>query len=64
MRSIVTPGPRVRAMMARSRRADLTALARHVDREAVRPIAGDVHPLETSARLTNWLGPGVHAASG
>ncbi|MEV4116930.1 NADP-dependent oxidoreductase [Nonomuraea sp. NPDC049695] len=50
MRSIVTPGPRVRVMMARSRRADLTALAEYVDRGAVQPIVEEIYPLEDIAQ--------------
>jgi len=51
MRSVLTPGPRVRLMMARSKRADLTALAGYVDRGALRPVVEGVYPPEDIARL-------------
>jgi NADPH:quinone reductase-like Zn-dependent oxidoreductase len=51
MRSAVTPGPRVRVMMARSRRADLAALAEHVERGALRPVVEGVHPPERISQL-------------
>jgi NADPH:quinone reductase-like Zn-dependent oxidoreductase len=51
LRSVVTPGPRVRIMMARPRRADLATLAEYVDQAALRPVVESVHPLEDTGRL-------------
>ncbi len=51
LRSVVTPGPRVRIMMARPRRADPATLAEYVDQAAVRPVVEGVHPLEDIGRL-------------
>ncbi len=51
MRSLFAPGPRVRLMMARSKRADLTALAGYVDRGALRPVVEGVYPPEGIVRL-------------
>ncbi|MEU6431859.1 NADP-dependent oxidoreductase [Microbispora sp. NPDC046973] len=58
IRSIVTPGPRVRVMMARSRRADLTALAEYVDRGAVQPIVEEIYPLEDIGQAHKLAGTG------
>ncbi|GAA3716660.1 NAD(P)-dependent alcohol dehydrogenase [Nonomuraea antimicrobica] len=58
IRSIVTPGPRVRVMMARSRRADLTALAGYVDRQAVQPIVEETYPLEDIGQAHKLTGTG------
>ncbi|GAA4637226.1 NAD(P)-dependent alcohol dehydrogenase [Actinoallomurus vinaceus] len=46
MLSTITPGPRVRLMMARSRRADLAALAEYVDQGSLRPTVESTYPLE------------------
>jgi NADPH:quinone reductase-like Zn-dependent oxidoreductase len=50
VRSVLLPGPRVRVMMARSRRADLTALADQVDQGILRPVVEEVYPLEELGR--------------
>ncbi|WP_327348446.1 zinc-binding dehydrogenase [Streptomyces europaeiscabiei] len=43
---IVLPGPRVRLLMASSRRADLKTLADHVDKADLRPVIERVYPLD------------------
>jgi NADPH:quinone reductase-like Zn-dependent oxidoreductase len=43
--SIILPGPRVRLLVAGSRRADLETLADHVDRQDLRPVIERVYPL-------------------
>ncbi|TQS29345.1 zinc-binding dehydrogenase [Microbispora sp. KK1-11] len=48
----------VRVMMARSRRADLTALAGYVDREAVQPIVEETYPLEDIGQAHKLTGTG------
>ncbi|WP_433439576.1 NADP-dependent oxidoreductase [Nonomuraea sp. CA-141351] len=45
--SALSPGPRVRQMMARSRRADLAALAESVDQGKIRPVVERIYPLES-----------------
>ncbi|UUU19313.1 NAD(P)-dependent alcohol dehydrogenase [Streptomyces sp. DSM 40750] len=44
--SIVLPGPRVRLLAARPRRADLKTLAEHVDGQDLRPVIERVYPLD------------------
>lgn len=44
--SAVLPGPRIRLLVARPRRADLQALAEHVDKKDLRPSVGQVYPLD------------------
>ncbi|WP_259407910.1 NAD(P)-dependent alcohol dehydrogenase [Streptomyces akebiae] len=44
--STVLPGPRVRLLMASSRRADLKTLADHVDGKDLRPVIERVYPLD------------------
>ncbi|WP_329424654.1 NAD(P)-dependent alcohol dehydrogenase [Streptosporangium sp. NBC_01495] len=46
LRSAVLPGPRVRLMMARSRRTDLAALADYVDQGRLRPIVEEIYQLQ------------------
>ncbi|MGV9678527.1 NAD(P)-dependent alcohol dehydrogenase [Nocardia sp. NPDC003482] len=44
--SLFTPGPRIRLMAARPRRADLAALAGYIDTGALRPVVAATYPLD------------------
>ncbi|WP_196054628.1 NAD(P)-dependent alcohol dehydrogenase [Nocardia aurantiaca] len=48
--STVLPGPRVRMIMAKSRRADLVALAEFVDSGRLQPVIDDVYALDDIAK--------------
>ena len=47
--SALRPGPRVRLLMARSRRADLAALTEQVDQGRVRPVVERTYSLDDVA---------------
>ncbi|GAB2558768.1 NAD(P)-dependent alcohol dehydrogenase [Nocardia heshunensis] len=50
MFSTVLPGPRVRVIMAKSRRADLVALAEFVASGRLQPVVDEVYPLDDIAK--------------
>jgi NADPH:quinone reductase-like Zn-dependent oxidoreductase len=56
--SIITPGPRVRLMMARSKRADLAALAEYVDQGALRPCIEGIYSLEQISQVHQQVATG------
>lgn len=49
--STVLAGPRVRLVMAKSRRAELATLAEYVDSGRLRPVIDDVYPLHDIAKV-------------
>jgi NADPH:quinone reductase-like Zn-dependent oxidoreductase len=49
LKSLLSPGPAIRLMVARPRPADLAALAAYVDSGALRPVIDTIHPLEDIA---------------
>lgn len=59
LRSAVSPGPRIRIMMAQPRRADLAALSDYVDQKLIHPVVEETHPLEEITHL-HKLAAGGH----
>lgn len=51
MLSTLLPGPRVRLIMAKSRRTELAALTEYVDSGRLRPVIDDLYPLHDIAKV-------------